>query len=273
MDFEDIPRFEPMTTGRLLDRAFRLYGANFSLMLGITAVAYVPLYALKLLMQAAASNTSSALGRAFFTNFSEILFFILWVSVAFPFATGAATYAISERYLGNEVTIDQALWRALRKFWTLSMAQLIVGIRVALGLILLIIPGILWSLSYALVVPAILVENQKPAPSLKRSSELVKGYRGKVFLVVAVVLVLQWVLGFGAGSLSVMFRESGSATRNLMVAIFTDFTEILFTPLGIIANILLYYDFRIRKEGFDLEMLSRALAVRPETAASVSIQP
>src|ERR1043166_5360135 len=117
------------------------------------------------------------------------------------------------------------------------MAQLIVSIRVALGLILLIIPGILWSLSYALVVPAVLVENQMPAPSLKRSSELVKGYRGKVFSVVAVVLLLQWVLCFGAGSLSMLFSESGSVTRNLMVAIFTDFTQILFTPLGIIANI------------------------------------
>jgi uncharacterized membrane protein len=194
--------------------------------------------------------------------------------VAFPFATGAATYAISERYLGNEVTIGQALWRALRKFWTLSMAQLIVGIRVALGLILLIIPGILWSLSYALVVPAVLVENQKPAPSLKRSSELVKGYRGKVFSVVAVVLLLQWVLGFGAGSLSMLFSASESVTRKLMVAVFSDFAQILFTPLGIIANILLYYDFRIRKEGFDLEMLSRALAGSPEmAAAAASTQP
>ncbi|HKY08117.1 MAG TPA: hypothetical protein VJQ55_07750 [Candidatus Binatia bacterium] len=38
-------RFEAMTTGVLLDRAFRLYTANFALMLGITAVAYVPLEA------------------------------------------------------------------------------------------------------------------------------------------------------------------------------------------------------------------------------------
>jgi hypothetical protein len=42
------------------------------------------------------------------------------------------------------------------------------------------------------------------------------------------------------------------------------------TPLGIIADILLYYDFRIRKEGFDLEMLSRALDATPET---VQAQP
>ena len=45
MDSTNTPRFEAMTTGVLLDRAFRLYGGNFSLMLGITAAAYVPYYA------------------------------------------------------------------------------------------------------------------------------------------------------------------------------------------------------------------------------------
>ena len=33
MDTTDTPRFEAMTTGTLLDRAFRLYTNNFSLML------------------------------------------------------------------------------------------------------------------------------------------------------------------------------------------------------------------------------------------------
>jgi hypothetical protein len=34
--------------------------------------------------------------------------------------------------------------------------------------------------------------------------------------------------------------------------------SVLLTPLGVITSILLYYDLRIRKEGFDLEMLSRS---------------
>jgi len=51
-----------------------------------------------------------------------------------------------------------------------------------------------------------------------------------------------------------------SAMNNLM--------SIFLTPLGIIATILLYYDMRIRKEGFDLEMLSRAFTTNPEPAAA-----
>ncbi len=37
---------------------------------------------------------------------------------------------------------------------------------------------------------------------------------------------------------------------------------IVFYPVGTIAITLLYYDLRIRKEGFDLEMLSRAIGDR-----------
>jgi hypothetical protein len=45
--------------------------------------------------------------------------------------------------------------------------------------------------------------------------------------------------------------------------------SIFLTPLGIVATILLYYDMRIRKEGFDLEMLSRAITPNAESVAAV----
>jgi hypothetical protein len=36
--------------------------------------------------------------------------------------------------------------------------------------------------------------------------------------------------------------------------------SLLLTPISAIAVTLLYYDFRIRKEGFDLEILSQSIA-------------
>ena len=35
--------------------------------------------------------------------------------------------------------------------------------------------------------------------------------------------------------------------------------QILIVPIGAIAYILLYYDLRIRKEGFDLQMLANSI--------------
>jgi hypothetical protein len=265
MNSTETPRFETMTTGGLLDRAFRLYTANFPLMVGITAVAYVPLYAVQLFMQAGGQIASRNLMTIMTILFGFILA-LLWISLTFPIAAGAATYAISERYLGNEVTVGEALSRAFKRLWTLSMAQLEVGLRVMLGILLLIIPGILWWLSYSLAVPVVMVEGQKAGPSVKRSRELVKGNRKKVFVVLMVVTMLQWLVGFGVGKLLQMVLDAQSPSGALISTALGGITQILLAPLAIIAAILLYYDFRIRKEGFDLEMLSRELAPAAESA-------
>ena len=267
MDTADTPRFEAMTTGTLLDRAFRLYTNNFSLMLGITAVAYVPFYLIMLMLESSLGISVQTPGGGLSTVLFLIAFIVLWASVAFPIAGGAATYAISERYLGNEVTIGEALRRGLGCFWTLSLAEITATIRMMFGFFLLIVPGILWMLSYALIVPAILIEGQKAMPSLKRSRDLVKGHRGKVFCVTMVIILLEIILGAGVGMISGLLFNPGSRGGALLTSAINNLASIFMTPLLIIATILLYYDMRIRKEGFDLEMLSRAITPGVESAA------
>ena len=267
MDAANTPRFEPMTTGALLDRAFRLYTGNFSLMLGITAGAYVPFYLIMLALQSSIGGHLQSLLGGLSALLFQLIFMVFWASVAFPIASGATTYAISERYLGNEVTIGEALRRGLSHFWPLSIAQITATLRVLIGF-LLIIPGILWMLSYSLIVPAILIEGQRALPSLRRSSELVRGYRGKVFWVLLIINLLQAVLAGGIGMISNLLFSAASASSAILGAALGNLLSIFLAPLGIIAAILLYYDMRIRKEGFDLEMLSRALANDAQSMAA-----
>ena len=262
------PRFEPMTTGTLIDRAFRLYTANFALMLGITAAAYVPFYLIMLAIESSLGVNLQDRGAALTTLLFQIAFMVLWASIAFPIASGAATYAISERYLGKEATISESLRQGLSRFWTLSIAQITATIRVLIGFVLLIVPGILWTLSYSLIIPAVLVEGQKAIPSLRRSSDLVKGQRGKVFLVLLVINLLQMILAVGVGMILGIFINTESSAGALLNSAMNNLMSIFLTPLGIIATILLYYDMRIRKEGFDLEMLSRAITATPQAVAA-----
>ena len=269
MDSASMPRFEAMTTGVLLDRAFRLYTSNFSLMLGITAAAYVPFYLIMVIIESRVGVNVQAPSGGLSTLLFQIVFMILWASIAFPIASGAATYAISERYLGNEVTIGEALRLALSRFWTLSIAQITATIRVLFGFLLLIVPGILWMLSYALIVPAVLIEGQNATPSLRRSRDLVKGHRGKVFCVMFIINLLQGILALGVSMVSGMIFNSDSAGGAVLNSAMNNLLSIFLTPLGIVATILLYYDMRIRKEGFDLEMLSRAITPNAESVAAV----
>jgi len=268
MDAASSPRFEPMTTGVLLDRAFRLYTGNFSLMLGIAASAYVPFYLIMLVIESSVGGNLPARTVGLTTLLFQLVFLILWSSIAFPIASGATTYAISERYLGNNVTISEAMRRALSHFWSLSIAQITATIRVVFGFLLLIIPGILWMLSYSLIVPAIIVEGQRALPSLRRSRDLIRGYRGKAFCIVLVVNLLQVVLAGGVNVIAGLIFSSETGGGAILNSALNNLLSIFLTPLGIIAAILLYYDMRIRKEGFDLEMLSRALVAEPQAVAA-----
>lgn len=269
MTSTSMPRFEAMTTGALLDRAFRLYANNFALLLGITAVAYVPLYVLILLIRSSLSGAMGAAASQLWFIVSQLLFILLWASIALPISVGAATYAISERYLGGEVTATQALMRALRQLWTMSIAQIMAGLRIMIGFVLLIVPGILWSLSYMLIVPAIMIEGLKAGPSLRRSWQLVKGHRGKVFAVMVVIHLLVMLISLGIGNLSKLFFDLESSGGIILGNTIDNVVTILLTPLGIVTSILLYYDLRIRKEGFDLEMLSRTFAPARGTGTPV----
>ncbi len=255
-----MPRFEAMTTGALLDRAFRLYANNFALLLGITAVAYVPFYLIMLVFQSSLRFNANGEIAGLAAILYFIVFMVLWTSIAFPIAGGAATYAISERYLGNHVAVNAALRRGLANFWSVAMAQITVSIRVLIGLMLLIVPGVLWLLSYSLVVPTILVEGQKAVPSLRRSRELMKGYRSKAFAIMTVMILLEALWAIGISSVLSSIVSSDSTSGAVLHSAFTNLMSIFLAPLGIVATILLYYDMRIRKEGFDLDMLSRAIA-------------
>jgi len=58
----------------------------------------------------------------------------------------------------------------------------------------------------------------------------------------------------------------GTGNSAYVSSILNSAVTILLSPVSAIAVTLLYYDFRIRKEGFDLEMLSRSVG-GPATGA------
>jgi len=274
-------QFEPMSTGMVLDGAFRFYAQNFPLMLGISAILNVPILVLTVLPVFLAQAGSSPF-LAVTAAISSMLIGLVALLVVYPLVTGATTKAVSDTYLGNPVTVGSALKVAWRRFGTLLMAQTVAGMIVLLGFILLEVPGILWMLSYTLIPPVVMIEaaerkGARPVPSppgdpgrgtpritdrgeiRRRSWELVKGNRGKVFVVLFVFVVMQVLLATAGNWIAGMGFGAGSNLARAIQSIIGNVVAIVVAPLQTIAITLLYYDFRIRKEGFDLEMLSQAI--------------
>jgi hypothetical protein len=149
-------------------------------------------------------------------------------------------------------------------------AQISVGLRVLLGFILLIVPGILWMLSYAVTVPVVMMEGTKARESMQRSRDLTQGERGKVFGVMFIVGIIGFLPAMAVGALCRVILDVDSQSGVLIQEMLSNLVSLFIWPLGIIGAILLYYDFRIRKEGFDLEMLGRVFAEQTESAPPVA---
>jgi hypothetical protein len=256
-------RFEPMTVGMILDATFRLYLQNVGLILGIATLAHVPYFLFlvgfnALLFDAMTSQflfeaTASSV-TAVFVGAVLMVCLYLW---SYALSQGGITYAISERYLQRPITVFNALQVVWRRCGTLLWATFIVGFIVGFGFLLLIIPGILWALSYTLVVPVVLLETHDAARSRQRSWSLVEGYRGKAFVVLLTFGVLWVLIALGLQS-ALIFLLGGTA--GILGKVVGELVSLLLMPFVLIADVLLYYDLRMRKEGFDLEMLSQALA-------------
>ncbi len=257
------PRFEAMTAGMVLDRAMRLYARNFPLLVGIIALAYIPYYILLgfLTWVGQANPDDVGLVALALLGFS-MLMMVLWLLVL-PLSTGATSFAVSEKYLQRPVTIFSAYSLAFKRFWPVLGSQLLVGLAVAAGTIACIVPGIFLWLCWSVVVPVVMLEQQGPFDSMRRSWDLTEGFRLKILGVAAVVVILSYALIFGT-SMVVTFALTMSGNSNILMTQIatqgvTAGATLLTAPLFSVVLVLLYYDLRIRKEGFDLVLLNQSL--------------
>lgn len=246
-----------MTVGSILDRAFRLYTTHFALIFGIVAITYTPIFCLQMVF-----NWMAHYSQSVGVVVGQLLVLLATFLIAYPLAQGAMTHAVSELYLGNQITIGRAYQESRKRFRTILNTQISVGLRVLLGFILLIIPGIIWALAYSLSVPVLMIEGGKTAESMRRSKELTKGYpnKRKIAVVLLFVGLINVIALAGCATLARLVVDVQTAAGALVEELATSVVSLIWTPLAVIPPILLYYDLRIRKEGFDLEMLSQALA-------------
>lgn len=147
-----------------------------------------------------------------------------------------------------------------------------VGILIGLAVIAMLLAGAflaVWMiLRYGCSVPAMLVENIKASAAIKRSVELTKGNIGRVFLVtVLMTLVNITIILIFQGPFYVVFflmaaRSPGTPPPLWLTAAMNVSGGVggaLTGSLLMIGLVLLYYDIRVRKEGFDLQVMMAAL--------------
>lgn len=255
----------PLSLGELLDRTFFLYRKNFLLFVGIIALPHLVLLAFQLAGVALQPEKGAGFAVAsILWNLATLVVNLGAVAVS----QGATVIAVSHVHLERPVSIAESFAGMKGRILYLALIMIGYGVGVGIGFLLLIIPGIILGLMWALTIPVAVLEDKGLRDSVNRSAELTKGARGRVFVVYFLFAVLMYAAYMAWGIplfaiIAAMSRGPNTAATLLWtqiafpVGVFL--SQCLVGPLMTIGLSLLYYDQRVRKEAFDLQHMMATL--------------
>jgi hypothetical protein len=110
---------------------------------------------------------------------------------------------------------------------------------------------------YFAVFQIIVLEQPNILRAFQRSSTLSRGRKGHILLTMLLVFVIFFVLSMAMSMISgIAVAISGNLAISTTVQ--SLFTVVAYPLIGI-TQVILYYDTRIRAEGFDIELMTSAL--------------
>ena len=280
----------PRDIGGILGDTFRIYGSNFLRLIAVIAIVYVPLVilgAVRLYWGLGVSFVGYLLPSPYpsWTGTSTVLIIVEVTSAIVSFVAGvlmagAAMHAVSQQHLGLRIRVARAYRFALKRLGPMLGGSVLYGLAVVTMAITLVgIPAaVYFGVRWGFVQEAALLEGLGPRAALSRSSTLVKANWWRVF---GITVVVSLIAGGGSALLilipaslvGVWFAVSGTATLAGLMATSTVVVivaEVLFLPIFATAGMLLYYDLRVRKEGYSLDELASELQLA--TGGGVPLQ-
>jgi hypothetical protein len=277
------PQLRPLAVGEMIDAAFRLFGARFWTLVMCVLVPVAPLTIVAAVLQGAVDPNAFDLdGGGEVGSGSAVAGTLVAALIQFAaaaLAIAACFKAISAAYLNERPDAADSLRHALGRLLPMCIAYLLVVILVVLGLLLLIVPGVWLAVKLSVVFPAVVFERRDALSAIGRSWTLTGGHWWRTFGALAVIFLItfvaQLVLGGVAGGI-LGAADAGELTTAIVLTLVNVLTLALTYPLWAAVTSVVYYDLRVRNEGFDLRGLAQGMgadARRFESAPERPVTP
>ncbi|MEO7101882.1 MAG: hypothetical protein ABI311_00975 [Gemmatimonadaceae bacterium] len=239
--------FRPRTSSEILDAAFEIYRRYFTVFVAINIFAAIPV---------ALSSYMGLTAIRLQQTDAVVTSYLVRLAGAFitPFTEGAMTCAASAAYLGMPVDLANSVRAAFRRPGRLFVAMFAKWILLVFGLVLFLVPGLIVFKRYFALPMTVLFEDNKVGDAISRSRQLSNGNGARIFALIGGVFVFTLVIT------AVMTTTITSLTTSVSIAaVITLLVAAAVSPFSTIVATLLYYDIRIRKEGYDIELMTQAL--------------
>jgi hypothetical protein len=279
------PQLRPLSVGEVLDAGFRLFSARFWTLILCVLVPVVPITILGTILQASVDPNAFDLDSTATTVDSGTALAGTLVSAAIQFAAAvlaiaACFKAISAAYLGEHAGAAESLRYGLGRLLPLLVAYILWVVIFAIGFVLLVIPAVWIGVKLSMVFPAVVFERKGPFGAIGRSWTLTRGHWWRTFgtllVVFLITFVMQIVFGGIVGGLLGTSDTVGELTVAIILTLVNLITLALTYPLWSAVTSVVYYDLRVRNEGFDLQLLAQGMgaeAPRFESAPERPVAP
>ena len=254
----------PMSFGEILEGAFAVYRDNFQEFLSIAAVLLIPTIIVLGLIRLIVSGVGGPLAIVVGVLVSILLF------AANILVSGALAVAIGRRYAGLPSTVSTAFRSSEGRFMGLLGTTLLYALLCWLMAIVIIgIPfAIYFGVRWALSAPVIMLEGTPGGmPTLRRSASLVSGHWWRTLGILIVAAIIVGIIS------TVITGILGAIIHNAILdGIIGQLIGVIATPFSASVAVLLYFDYRVRNEGYDMAALQGNLASNTGGATGPALQ-
>lgn len=256
-----VPQLRERSAFEIIDvsiQLFRRHYATFVMFMMLAAFPYWIALWMSGVMAVMGGMTTTMLAPNF--TFNPSMFALVPLTWIWMFVfRGAIIVAASDAYLTGVIEPGRALRSALSKALPLIGGAILLAIGCAVVALPTLFIGVVYLLlRYFALLPAMLLENQSVTNAFHRSRDLSFGFKWRILG----TMFLSWVIVFVVVALLqtlLVFLPVPLLARQLVDAV----ASIFVGPLITITLTVLYYDQRVRKDGFDLEVMTRDLAPAP----------
>lgn len=169
-----------------------------------------------------------------------------------------ATVAQSE---GRKASLAECVQASVSVLLPLMALSILTSVGVALGMVLLIVPGIMLMVAWSVAAPAMVEERTGILESIERSNDLTRGARWKIFSLMIAVGFLTWIATIAVEQLmGVDSSDPAAAFRDqayLLVSILVGTLSSLVTGT---AQSAIYVELRNWKDGPGTAYLEQVFA-------------
>jgi hypothetical protein len=262
------PELRPLSIGEILDVAIKIYLRNAWTLFRVVLFVVAPVEIVTALIQASAAtndgDTTTLTSHDLALTLSAVAAAGILGIVANTIATGASFKAVADAYLGEQPTWRSSLRFAFARIHSILWITLLGGIATVIGFVFCIIPGFYLWIAFAVAVPVLLTEGVKGTKALGRSRALVSGRWWGTFGVVLIGSILAGIVSAAIGGIARVAggtSDAGTVAGFLVNSVSGTLGSMISTPFTAAFVSVLYFDLRVRKEGFDLQLLAERIGL------------